>query len=75
MALVRCEKHGYPKGRTTDYVRSVEPVGYPDTAVVCGLKGCDHPGLVWLTQEEDAAYAVGRRIFQLPTYAVKIKVS
>ena len=74
MALVRCEQHGHPKGRTTAYVRSAEPVGYPDSAAVCGLKDCDNPGLVWLTQEESDAYAEGERIFQLATYAVKVKV-
>ena len=72
MALVRCEQHR-PKGRTADYVRSVESVGYPDSAAVCGLPGCDNPGLVWLTTEESRAYETGERIFQLPTQAAKVK--
>lgn len=74
MALVRCEQHGNPKGRTTDYVRSAEPVGYPDSAAVCGLKDCDNPGLVWLTEEENNAFEEGERIFRLATNAAKVKV-
>ncbi len=75
MALVRCQQHGHPKGRTADYVDvPAEPVGHPDSGVICGLKDCDNPGLVWLTREEYAAYQDGERIFGLATYAVKIKV-
>ena len=37
MALVRCQNHGKPKGRTLNYVRSVKPVGWPETSAVCGL--------------------------------------
>jgi len=54
---------------------SVKPVGYPDTAAICGRKGCEYPGLVWLTGEEQAEYQKGRRIFTVPNAAIKIKVS
>ena len=74
MALVRCEQHGHPKGRSAEYIRSAEPIGYPDTAAICGLQGCDHPGLVWLTTDESQAYADEQRIFSLATNAAKIKV-
>lgn len=73
MALVRCEQHGRPKGRTQTYVKAVQPAGYPDTAAICGRKHCDRPGLVWLNQAEKKAYDSGQRIFSIPTAAVKIK--
>jgi hypothetical protein len=72
MALVRCEKKHGPPARG-NYVMSVKPVGYPDTAAICGRKGCEYPGLVWLTGEEQAAYRKGQRIFAVPSAAVKIK--
>lgn len=75
MALVRCvETHGRPTGRKHNYVMSVKPVGYPETAAICGREGCEYPGLVWLTETERAAYRKGHRIFSVPTAAVKIKV-
>jgi hypothetical protein len=74
MALVRCKRCGKPKGRTHRYVLSVEPVGYPDTAAICGLSGCERPGLVWLDEDEKSAYARGQRVFRVPNAAVKIRV-
>jgi len=74
MALVRCEAHGRPQGRTQVYVLGVRAVGFPQTAAMCGLKGCGNPGLVWLTAEEQAAYERGQRIFEVPNAAVKIRV-
>jgi hypothetical protein len=74
MALVRCQEHGRPEGRTHQYVIGVKPVGFPRTAAVCGSKGCERPGLVWLTAAEKAAFDEGQRIFEVPTAAVKIQV-
>jgi len=74
MAIVRCKQHGRPKGRTQRYVTSVRPVGYPDTAAICGREGCTRPGLVWLTDRERAAYQRRRRVFSIPSAAAKIKV-
>lgn len=62
MAVIRCENHP-PKGRTRNYVRSVEPVGHPDSALVCGSKNCDASGLIWLEDHEAEAYDQGQRIF------------
>ncbi len=74
MALIRCSQHGKPEGRTNKYVASVRPVGYPETAAVCGRKGCEEPGLVWLTTEEYVAYLKGARVFELPVAAMKVRV-
>jgi hypothetical protein len=73
MAIVRCEVHK-PSGRTHNYVLKVKPVGYPDTAMVCGSKTCTVPGLVWLEEDESAAYDRGQRIFQSFTATMKMRV-
>jgi hypothetical protein len=72
MAIVRCRRH-QPTGRTRNYVSAKEPVGYPDTALVCGSVSCDEPGLIWLEKLEDAAYEKGQRIFQAFTPSMKMR--
>ncbi len=73
MALVRCEHHGKPKGRTFRYVRSVKPVSWPETSAVCGLSGCERPGLIWITDLESIAYEGGQRIFGFNNASMKVK--
>ena len=63
MALVRCEKHGRPNGRTRSYVSSVKPLGFPSTAAICGLHECEEPGLIWLEPHEQRLYDEGQRNF------------
>jgi len=75
MALVRCERCGRPKGRVRTYVTSVTPLGYSETAAICGHAGCERPGLVWLDEQEKAEYDRGQRIFSVPNAAVKIQVA
>lgn len=74
MALVRCEQCGPPRGGGRNYVASVKPLGYPETAAICGRADCERPGLVWLDEEDKAEYDQGQRIVSLPTAAVRIKV-
>ena len=76
MALVRCEKHGPPNGTTYTYESEpARPVGYPGTALVCGLTACESAGLVWLTIEERKEYRAGQRVFSPPnTSAAKFRV-
>lgn len=73
MALVRCRSCGQPAGRTNSYVKAVEPVGYPETAAVCGLHQCRNPGLIWLDEEDARAYERGERIFFGKTSVMKAK--
>ena len=73
MALVRCNHHGKPKGRTVTYVQSVKPLGWPDTAAICGRSGCEEPGLIWLSVEETRAYAKGQRVFGFNNAAMKVR--
>ncbi len=74
MALVRCDTCGKPRGRTRTYVEAVEPLGYPDTAAICGRTHCKKPGMVWLDLEESLGYHLGERIFSVPHAAMKVKV-
>src|SRR6266487_5649022 len=71
MALIRCEACGVPAGRTRKYVASIPPLGYPNTAAICGLAGCEKPGLIWLEGLEKDAYKKGQRVFRIPSFAMK----
>lgn len=73
MAIVRCAVHK-PTGRARSYVFTAEPVGYPDTAMVCGSAHCKSPGLVWLEADERTAYDRGVRIFEAFTASMKMRV-
>ena len=55
--------------------QAVQPVGYPESAIICGRVGCTNPGLLWLEESEWRDYQQGERIFFIPGHAgVKIKV-
>lgn len=76
MALARCVKCSPPRAnKPPDYhAHPFDPVGFPDTALVCGTKGCESVPKVWLKADEAAQYARGQRIFEIPTQAAKIRV-
>jgi len=71
MALVRCERHGKPKGRTQTYVQSVKPLSWPKAAVVCGLLGCKRAGLIWLNESVSRTYGSGQRVFGFNNASMK----
>jgi hypothetical protein len=73
MALVRCERHGKPKGRTQTYVQSVKPLNWPKTAAVCGISGCARAGLIWLNESESRAYMAGQRVFGFNNASMKVR--
>lgn len=76
MAIVRCEKHPVRLELATNrYVQRAEPLGYPNTAAICGTKHCQEPGLVWLTNEELDQFNNGERYFRVKTFTVRVKVS
>lgn len=72
MAIIRC-KHHEPTGRTRRYVTAVKPVGYPETALVCGSVSCVAPGFIWLEEPEKAAYDRGERVFKSFTATMKVR--
>jgi|Deesub1362A_J573_1020465.scaffolds.fasta_scaffold06047_7 hypothetical protein len=47
MALCRCLDHR-PKGIKHDYICYVHPIGYLNTALICGNPNCNNPGVIWL---------------------------
>lgn len=77
MVLVRCEEH-YPDPNRTqnDYVIAVEPVGYPNSAAICGREGRSHDdiGYVLLHESEYERYKQGQRVFDPNTASVDIRV-
>jgi len=73
MALVRCQFHGKPEGRSRSYARSVKPLGWPDTAAICGRADCEKPGWIWLTNDEDLSYKQGQRIFGFNNASMKVR--
>ena len=80
MGLVRCDKHGEPEGRVYKYATKKDPIGYPDTAAICGRKGCRNPGRLYLTEDEADEYRRGERIFPsvprpTPGVGPKVRVS
>lgn len=79
MAIVRCQDH---PPRNTNYAIAVKPVGYPDTAIICGRGEKDHTevGWVYLLPDEHEAYQAGKRVFGLwgpdsSSSAAKVRVS
>ncbi len=73
MALCRClEKHSPPNRRKHDYICYVKPLGFSQSAVVCGR--CEDRGVVWLDGDEVNPYRKGQRIFSGPNAFAKIKV-
>jgi hypothetical protein len=76
MALCRClELHSWPIGKKASYVSYVFPIGYPSTALICGITNCCNPGVIWLTESEKVAYENGQRIFTGPNAFAKMKAS
>jgi hypothetical protein len=59
MALVRCTQCAERRRESHSIV--VEPIGYPNTALICGTPGCFNPGLVLLRAAEAVEYRQGRR--------------
>ena len=75
MALCRCEAHGIDERRTKHaYDAYALPVGYPQTAVMCGTAGCESPARVWLNREQVKEFQQGQRIFNVNTGTLKVRV-
>jgi hypothetical protein len=74
MAIARCDKHT-PEGTKHEYTAFALPVGYPDTAAICGRVGCEEAARVWLTEAERAEHKRGVRIFNIRTHSAKLRVS
>jgi hypothetical protein len=79
MAIARCDKHT-PAGTRHAGIKYVYkawalPLGYPETAAICGREDCEGPARLWLTELECADHQRGVRIFGIRTNFAKIRVS
>jgi hypothetical protein len=60
MAIARCDKHT-SDGTKHAYKAFALPLGYPETAAICGREGCEAPARLWLREPERADYQRGER--------------
>ncbi len=74
MAIMRCKAHE-PKRAQHSYVAAVEPLGYPETALICGSSKCTVPAFIWLETDEKAAYDLGERVFRSFTATMKVRAA
>lgn len=74
MAMVCCHQCGAPRGVTHWYVASVEPLGYPNKAILCCRRRCNNPGLVWLNEVDKTNYDAGERAIVIWGQSVKVRV-
>jgi hypothetical protein len=51
------------------------PVGYPDTALICGSHDCAEPAVIRLGAAELAAFGQGERVFAGPNMFAKMHAS
>lgn len=75
MVICRCHNHSIAAELIKQgYTFSVFPIGYPDTAVICDHEKCLCPARVWLDNDDHAHYDSGRRIFNISSNQLKVKV-
>ena len=59
MAVVRCVQ--CMSVSREGYRIHAEPIGYPEAGVICGMPGCERPGLVWMRGREAMEYVQGSK--------------
>ena len=74
MAIMRCKAHTRKRAER-NYIAAVEPLGYPNTALMCGSTACESPAFIWLEQHEKAAFDRGQRIFKSFTATMKVRAA
>ncbi|MHB1286757.1 MAG: hypothetical protein ACYCYP_09395 [Leptospirales bacterium] len=73
MAIARCENH--PLSRSGGkYTTNMLPMGFPDSAVICGREDCEQVARIFLTEAENIDYQNGQRIFSYDSRVAKVKV-
>lgn len=75
MAIARCVNHPITRETKEPYKLHALPLGYPNTAAVCGRVGCEEPALIWLTPTEVKDHSNGRRVFGVKTHSIRVRVS
>lgn len=74
MAIARCEIHPIQRDTKEPYKEYALPLGYPDTAAICGRVGCENPARVWLTPDEIKQHKGGKRVFGVKTHSIRVRV-
>lgn len=76
MALIRCMDHP-PDTDVYDWTVAINPVGYPETALLCGYRTHTEPvpGVAWLREREYRQFQRGRRVFSLAGSSTQIHLS
>jgi len=66
MAIARCEACGEPKDTKQRYPHHHTPTSISAVPrIPCGAPNCARVALVWLSDEEEAAYHRGERSFRV----------
>jgi hypothetical protein len=74
MAIARCEDHPIQRDTKEPYKAHALPVGFPETAAICGRVGCENPARIWLTPEEIKQHKAGKRVFGVKTHSIRVRV-
>ena len=76
MVIVRCPNClAASPHRAKAFRTSAEPIGYPDSAVVCGVAGCNERALIWLRGIDAVEFRALRRIcFPIANNKAKVLV-
>ncbi|NIJ39846.1 hypothetical protein FHS78_000101 [Parvibaculum indicum] len=75
MAIARCDNHPIERSTKEPYEAYSLPLGYPNTAAICGRVGCEEPAKIFLTSTEAQAHDQGCRILDVKTQSIKVMVS
>lgn len=75
MAICRCLECGKPIGRGAKgpYLGYVKPIGYPTTALICGQRACNNPGLIWVKQHDLNILQSGQTVLEGETNVAKME--
>lgn len=75
MASARCKTCGEPLGLKQNYTHPHDQISSPSHAVLCGAPSCARLALIWLTDEEEAQYAQGVRVFRVSNRSLQAQVN
>jgi len=75
MAIARCDQHPIQRDTKEPYKAYAPPLGFPETAAICGRVGCENPAHIWLAPEEIKQHKSGRRVFGVKTHSIRVRVT
>lgn len=72
--LCRCIEHRPRNNRLHIYTHTAEPLGYPSTSSICGIRTCETVGLIFMDDNAVTEYNRGRRIFNYASWVTKVQL-